>query len=97
MYLTEPEPFPDETNVLLLSIVEQAKSDIINLMNAKTPALKYHWNTACSFAYAPSYTIRWGKYEIKLSDILELVDLDEDWALEKLNGKLKKHLRRRYG
>jgi hypothetical protein len=97
VYLSEPQLYIDELRLFLLRIILQAKLDIVNLLYADAPVSKHYWDTACSFIFSEGYTIRWGKYEISLKDIMETLDLEEDWVLENLSEQLKNHLRRRYG
>jgi hypothetical protein len=94
-YLSEYTPDIEECRVLFLKIIEQAKRDLVNLVNTTSPSKKEIWEEARQFLFEDDYTIDWDDRELTFTEITEILNLDVDWVRKMVIQDMRVHLARR--
>ena len=84
--LTRTIPSEEETRYLLLKVVEQAIRDYVSIRRQTRigPADQNALETAQGFLFDDEYRIDWGGEILSLNQILEVLDLSQEWLRRKI-------------
>lgn len=76
-------PEIDECRFLIKKVIEQAVRDFAALEHAESSSDQQDFQTAYAFLFDDGYRISWGGEEMSLQDLLDWVDLDQEWVRKK--------------
>lgn len=86
-YLPNYRPEPEQCRFLMLKVLEQAVRDYCALVDSELPNERLLWKMARDFIYDDEYLIQWGEWELNITEFLNILDIDVDWAREQCTKK----------
>ena len=80
--------FPDEVIIIVCKLIQQTARDFQNFYYSEDPVEKEIFEETAEFIYEKDCFIALGDQEFNFEDLLDMVDINYDWFVEKLENKV---------